>query len=164
MNGITGTGRKKQISHLKTEYCFINDNWDELSAGFGGTSKFAEVSKIHLMIDLGMNDKAKEMLNVMAMRGLYDHVDGGFFRYSTDVDWEIPHFEKMLYNQAELIQLYSRAYKLYKYKLNFIAKVEDIQTKITIISKLQNVVIDSAIRVDSNIIKILDGNTAVDIL
>ena len=51
-----------------------------------------------------------------------------------------------------------------KYKLNFIAKVEDIQTKITIISKLQNVVIDSAIRVDSKIIKILEGNTAVDIL
>ena len=273
-----------EISNIKiskqTLIDSINDNWDELSVGFGGTSKFPEVSKIHLMIDLGMNDKAKEMLNVMAMRGLYDHVDGGFFRYSTDVDWEIPHFEKMLYNQAELIQLYSRAYKLYKYKLNFIAKVEDIQTKIskkgnqfaivnlmdfhgnieimlfadklkelqamdleepvafkakitqtdmftrigvskimtlnqasketkkvhkevrevpqepihlaikldentqildeiynivrqnagnrelkiTIISKLQNVVIDSAIRVDSKIIKILEGNTAVDIL
>ena len=104
----------------------INDNWDELSAGFGGTSKFPEVSKIHLIIDLGMNDKAKEMLNVMAMRGLYDHVDGGFFRYSTDVDWEIPHFEKMLYNQAELIQLYSRAYKLYKIKLYKNVVIESI--------------------------------------
>jgi hypothetical protein len=51
-----------------------------------------------------------------------------------------------------------------KYKFNFIAKVDDIQTKITIISKFQNVVIDSAIRVDSKIIKILEGNTAVDIL
>jgi uncharacterized protein YyaL (SSP411 family) len=104
----------------------INNDWDDLSAGFGGTSKFPEASKIHLMIDLGMDDKAIEMLNTMAMRGLYDHVDGGFFRYSTDVDWEIPHFEKMLYNQAELISLYSRAYKLYKKQLYKDVVIESI--------------------------------------
>ncbi len=92
----------------------INKEWDDLSYGFGETTKFPEVSKIHLMLDLKMYDKAKEVLDAMAMHGLYDHVDGGFFRYSTDVDWEIPHFEKMLYNQAELIGLYSRAYKIYK--------------------------------------------------
>ena len=59
------------------------------------------------------------MLDNMALRGLYDQVEGGFYRYSTDSSWEIAHFEKMLYNQAELLPLYSRAYyktgkKLYK--------------------------------------------------
>ena len=50
------------------------------------------------------------MLDAMALLGLYDHIDGGFFRYTINVDWEIPHFEKMLYTQAEMISVYSRAY------------------------------------------------------
>ena len=54
---------------------------------------------------------ALDILRAMALHGLYDHVDGGFFRYSTDAAWEIPHFEKMLYNQAELIPLYTEAYR-----------------------------------------------------
>jgi len=87
--------------------------WDEFSIGFGDGVKFPEVSRVHKLLD--NNDKrAYEMLDVMAMRGLYDHIDGGFFRYTVDSDWEIPHFEKMLYNQAELIGVYTRAYLLTK--------------------------------------------------
>ena len=60
--------------------------------------------------DKALEKKAFEMLDMMALRGLYDHVEGGFYRYSVDAAWEIPHFEKMLYNQAELISLYTKAY------------------------------------------------------
>ena len=48
----------------------------------------------------------------MATGGIYDHLGGGFARYSTDPDWQVPHFEKMLYDNAQLVGLYSRAYQL----------------------------------------------------
>lgn len=53
-------------------------------------------------------------LDNMARGGIYDHVGGGFARYSTDADWHIPHFEKMLYDNAQLVSLYSYAYQLTK--------------------------------------------------
>ena len=98
--------------------------YDTIYEGFGRGKKFPEASKIELMLDLAalLDDKelshdAFSMLDTMALRGLYDHVDGGFFRYCVDAAWEIPHFEKMLYNQAELISLYTRAYLLSRKKL-----------------------------------------------
>ena len=50
----------------------------------------------------------------MANGGIYDQLGGGFARYSTDEDWHIPHFEKMLYDNAQLVQLYAEAYQLTK--------------------------------------------------
>ena len=47
-------------------------------------------------------------LDAIVNRGLYDHLDGGFFRYCVDKEWHIPHFEKMLYDNAQLISLLSR--------------------------------------------------------
>jgi uncharacterized protein YyaL (SSP411 family) len=51
-------------------------------------------------------------LNNMAMGGIYDHAGGGFARYSTDVDWHVPHFEKMLYDNAQLMELYARGWQI----------------------------------------------------
>lgn len=96
----------------------VTSNYDPLYKGFGKAPKFPEASKISLLLDLGLLGNADaqkialEILRTMALGGLYDQVEGGFFRYSTDAAWEIPHFEKMLYNQAELIPLYVRAYQL----------------------------------------------------
>ncbi|MBT5855903.1 thioredoxin domain-containing protein [bacterium] len=53
-------------------------------------------------------------LHTMANGGMYDHVGGGFHRYSTDEEWRLPHFEKMLYDNAQLITVYSKAYALTK--------------------------------------------------
>jgi uncharacterized protein YyaL (SSP411 family) len=104
----------------------LKENFDDIYSGFGSGRKFPETSKLSLMMDLAeinsdeeLEDYSYEMLDVMALRGLYDQVEGGFFRYTVDAAWEIPHFEKMLYDQAELIPLYVRAYlktgkKLYK--------------------------------------------------
>jgi hypothetical protein len=50
----------------------------------------------------------------MGRGGVYDHIGGGFFRYSTDPFWKVPHFEKMLYDNAQMISLYSRAYQVFK--------------------------------------------------
>ena len=101
----------KILQTLVTQY-------DDLFYGFDTSPKFPEAGKLDLLFDLSMfgEEEAKgmaiDMLRAMAMRGLYDHIGGGFFRYSTDGAWEIPHFEKMLYNQAELVPLYVKAYQL----------------------------------------------------
>ncbi len=62
------------------------------------------------------NETAKKQalvtLNAMANGGIYDQVGGGFARYSTDVNWLVPHFEKMLYDNAQLLSLYAEAYRL----------------------------------------------------
>ena len=64
------------------------------------------------------NDQAKEILKVtldnMAFGGIYDQAGGGFARYSTDKTWTVPHFEKMLYDNAQLVSLYSHAYQYYQ--------------------------------------------------
>ena len=51
---------------------------------------------------------ATETLRAMALGGMRDHVGGGFHRYSVDAEWRVPHFEKMLYDQAQLVLAYSR--------------------------------------------------------
>jgi len=62
------------------------------------------------------NNEALRAVNVtlqnMAFGGIYDHLGGGFARYSTDADWRVPHFEKMLYDNAQLVSLYCKAYQL----------------------------------------------------
>ncbi|ADN09378.1 thioredoxin domain-containing protein [Sulfurimonas autotrophica] len=102
----------------------LKKSFDDIYIGFGTGKKFPEASKLSLMMDLAaitqdkkLQKQSFEMLDIMALRGLYDHIGGGFFRYSVDVNWEIPHFEKMLYNQAELIPLYLRGYTLRHKKL-----------------------------------------------
>lgn len=64
------------------------------------------------------NQSLKEHINLtlkqMAYGGIYDQLGGGFARYSTDKEWKVPHFEKMLYDNAQLVSLYSNAYKFFK--------------------------------------------------
>lgn len=57
-----------------------------------------------------------QTLEKMAFGGIYDHVGGGFARYSVDAHWHVPHFEKMLYDNAQLIGLYAEAYQYYKHQ------------------------------------------------
>ncbi len=102
----------------------IEKDVDPIYGGFGRSRKFPEASKLSLLFDLAtiyksqtLQKQALKMLDAMALRGLYDHIEGGFFRYSVDPSWEIPHFEKMLYNQAELIPLYVKGYILTGKKL-----------------------------------------------
>ncbi|WP_456449653.1 thioredoxin domain-containing protein [Hydrogenimonas sp.] len=93
--------------------------YDRSYHGWGGRPKFPESARIRLLLDivrLDGNEKAKTMaletLETMADSGLYDQIDGAFFRYCVDRKWTMPHFEKMLYTNAELIALYVRAWKM----------------------------------------------------
>ena len=66
-------------------------------------------------------------LEKIAFGGIYDQIGGGFARYSTDVEWKVPHFEKMLYDNAQLISLYSKAYRLEKNPIYKAVVKESIQ-------------------------------------
>lgn len=68
----------------------------------------------HLNNDKKVLDHVKLTLDKIAFGGIYDHLGGGFARYSTDAIWKAPHFEKMLYDNAQLVTLYSETYQLTK--------------------------------------------------
>lgn len=94
---------------------------DELRGGFGEVGKFPMVPQLSLALELQAAKPEAKLesflrltLDQMAARGLMDHVNGGFFRYTTDPGWETPHFEKMLYDNAQLAQLYLRAARVLK--------------------------------------------------
>ena len=92
--------------------------FDAINGGFGGAPKFPHVSLIDFLLDQwlagGAQDSAlatviRTTLDGMADGGIYDHLGGGFYRYAVDAEWNIPHFEKMLYDNGALLSLYARA-------------------------------------------------------
>lgn len=87
--------------------------FDREWGGFGGAPKFPTPSNLYLLLELaGERPEAGEMLSAtldqMARGGIYDQLGGGFHRYATDREWKIPHFEKMLYDNGFLLELYAR--------------------------------------------------------
>ncbi|HNR86437.1 MAG TPA: DUF255 domain-containing protein, partial [Taishania sp.] len=95
--------------------------FDTMEGGDARAPKFPMPSNYQFLLQYGVqfsDEKTMQhvelTLDKMAMGGIYDHVGGGFTRYSTDMLWKVPHFEKMLYDNAQLISLYSQAYKVFK--------------------------------------------------
>ncbi|MFO8020455.1 MAG: thioredoxin domain-containing protein [Promethearchaeia archaeon] len=102
---------RNAISQLSTRY-------DEEYGGFGSTPKFPTPHNIFFLLRMWKRTGNEELLKMVdhtlhAMRrgGVYDHIGYGFHRYSTDARWKLPHFEKMLYDNALLAIAYSEAYK-----------------------------------------------------
>ncbi len=96
----------KAVGELKQAY-------DGRHGGFGGAPKFPPSGAIALLLrhydrtgDMEARDMAIHTLRAMALGGMYDHVGGGFHRYSVDERWLVPHFEKMLYDNAQLCEVY----------------------------------------------------------
>ncbi|MCF6206477.1 MAG: DUF255 domain-containing protein [Sulfurovum sp.] len=110
---VTVTGAVKEMRKS------ITVSFDSSNGGFSHAPKFPEASKIDWLLTyyrLYQDTKALEMatytLTQMAHRGIYDQIGGGFFRYATDSAWQYPHFEKMLYTNAQMISVYANAYML----------------------------------------------------
>jgi len=74
--------------------------------GFGGAPKFPPASALELLLARGEREVVERTLDAMAAGGIYDQVGGGFARYSVDAEWLVPHFEKMLYDNALLARAY----------------------------------------------------------
>ncbi|MDQ6802442.1 MAG: thioredoxin domain-containing protein [Acidobacteriota bacterium] len=96
----------------------IAKNYDSVHGGFGSAPKFPPSMTLDFLMqvaDRTNNREYREMITTtltkMARGGMYDQIGGGFYRYSTDAEWLVPHFEKMLYDNALLARLYTRAWQ-----------------------------------------------------
>ena len=92
--------------------------FDQHNGGFGSQPKFSHPAALDLLLEVGINRAQEKAINAvcltlekMARGGVYDHLAGGFHRYSVDDRWRVPHFEKMLYDNTELLRNYLHGYQ-----------------------------------------------------
>ncbi len=90
----------------------LRHGYDRVNGGFGGAPKFPPASTIEVLLARGETEMALGTLRGMARGGIYDQVGGGFARYSVDATWTVPHFEKMLYDNALLAQAYLHGWQV----------------------------------------------------
>jgi uncharacterized protein YyaL (SSP411 family) len=120
---ITGGVEKVSDAVARKAYDEFAASFDDKFGGFGGAPKFPRPVALNFLLDFYGNDpeskegkRALEMsiftLRKMAQGGMHDHIGGGFHRYSTDKFWHVPHFEKMLYDQAQLAIAYLTAFQI----------------------------------------------------
>ncbi len=102
----------------------LYQNFDHQNGGFGSAPKFPHAMELSLFLcqydKTGNSDylhAVEKALTKMAQGGIYDHLGGGFARYSTVSNWLVPHFEKMLYDNAMLVTTYTEAYQMTKNEL-----------------------------------------------
>ncbi|PKB72697.1 MAG: thioredoxin domain-containing protein [SAR202 cluster bacterium Io17-Chloro-G7] len=105
------------VDILHTAYNALATSFDYQNGGVGMAPKFPQPMALELLLryyNHGFSERALEMVNLtlvnMAQGGIYDQIGGGFHRYSTDAYWLVPHFEKMLYDNALLARLYLHTY------------------------------------------------------
>jgi len=116
---VAGHDRRFDASLIDKAVAEIIRRYDPVHGGFGQAPKFPNETMLFLLARAWEKGAVQKVSNVlettltqMAEGGLYDQIGGGFHRYSTDSIWLIPHFEKMLYNQAHLARIYTQAYRL----------------------------------------------------
>ena len=103
------------VGYRQTARRRLGESFDAANGGFGGAPKFPHSAELALLLGLAPKDAGamrvvRTTLTAMAAGGLFDHLGGGFFRYCVDAEWRIPHFEKMLYDNAALLGVYAEAY------------------------------------------------------
>ncbi|MEY3615522.1 MAG: hypothetical protein RLZZ518_523 [Actinomycetota bacterium] len=118
---ITANPNLPSIDVFSAAEAQLSSTFDETWGGFGGAPKFPSSMAIELLLRSYLNDespRARTMittsLDAMASGGMYDHIGGGFARYSVDEQWLVPHFEKMLYDQALLLRPYLHASLIFR--------------------------------------------------
>lgn len=125
-NEIDGLETDQRFTPVLMDNIFfqLQKNFDTEEGGFGGAPKFPGSMSIQFLLEYYQKTnrvEAKEhalfSLNQMIYGGIYDQIGGGFARYATDRAWLVPHFEKMLYDNALLVSVLSDAYKLTKSEL-----------------------------------------------
>ncbi|HEY6913552.1 MAG TPA: thioredoxin domain-containing protein [Paludibacter sp.] len=129
------------IADLEDIFHYFRTNIDLKNGGFGNAPKFPMPASLQFLLHFNYltwnKDALKTVittLNKMAAGGIYDQIGGGFSRYSTDEVWKVPHFEKMLYDNAQLVSLYAAAYQQTKnpaYKTIVTETLEFISRELT---------------------------------
>ncbi|MGH7951892.1 MAG: thioredoxin domain-containing protein [Limisphaerales bacterium] len=123
-NAMASVGDKKNslsADVLKNAMEFFKKLYDSKNGGFGGAPKFPQPATPAIVLRCAKrfhDDEAVQMVlktcERMANGGIHDQLGGGFSRYSVDAEWLVPHFEKMLYDNAQLAQLYLDAHLVFK--------------------------------------------------
>ena len=90
----------------------LQTNFDRTNGGFGGAPKFPPSSALEFLLDRGETKPVTLTLDKMMHGGIYDQLGGGFARYAVDANWAVPHFEKMLYDNALLARAYLHAWQV----------------------------------------------------
>jgi uncharacterized protein YyaL (SSP411 family) len=117
---LTGPTEKETLSAdmLQAGFDYFRATYDATNGGFGPAPKFPQPTNLSMLLSYWYrtnNAQALQMvektLDAMAKGGIYDHIGGGFHRYATDRRWLVPHFEKMLYDQALLSKVYLQTYQ-----------------------------------------------------
>jgi hypothetical protein len=103
---------------LQAAVADLRATYDSINGGWGSAPKFPSSPSIELLLrqhvhtdDSDLREMATHTLTEMYRGGIYDHLGGGFHRYSVDAEWLVPHFEKMLYDNAQLSEVYLDAYQ-----------------------------------------------------
>ena len=119
LKGMGATGGRDavpDVSVLERTVGEFASAFDARRGGFGGAPKFPRPSELLFLLreyartgTAIARDMVLLTLRAMALGGMRDHLGGGFHRYSVDADWRVPHFEKMLYDQAQLVLAYTEA-------------------------------------------------------
>ena len=91
----------------------LRAGFDRVNGGFGGAPKFPQASVLEFLMLRGEREMAQSTLLAMAAGGIHDQLGGGFHRYSVDASWTVPHFEKMLYDNALLARAYLHGWQAY---------------------------------------------------
>ena len=105
---------------VETVGSLVRGQYDPQFGGFGREPKFPQPNLLRFVLDEHRRHGYPELatmlhrtLVAMAGGGMYDHLEGGFFRYSTNRDWSVPHFEKMLEDNAQLLSVYAEAHRTF---------------------------------------------------
>ncbi|MBW2962424.1 thioredoxin domain-containing protein [Mesonia aestuariivivens] len=126
LNSIVKNDSSKQVFHKDQITSLVNswkNKFDLTNGGFKSAPKFMMPNNLSFLLEYAVQQKNDEVLNFvefsllqMAQRGIYDQIGGGFSRYAVDEKWHIPHFEKMLYDNAQLVDLYSDAFTVFNHE------------------------------------------------
>jgi uncharacterized protein YyaL (SSP411 family) len=124
VGGAENTPGEVGIDLLRKATRKLLARFDPKNGGFGARPKFPNTMALEVMLRRGTlegdepcKDAARTALEKMRTGGIWDHLRGGFHRYSTDERWLVPHFEKMLYDNALLLRLYTDGYRVFKDEL-----------------------------------------------
>ncbi len=113
--------QKLTIQMLESGFNHFRNTFDATNGGFGLAPKFPQPTNLSMLLcywqrtaDSEALQMVEKTLDAMAKGGIYDHIGGGFHRYSTDARWLVPHFEKMLYDQALTSKVYLQTFQATK--------------------------------------------------
>ncbi len=124
LNDTSSEATEVGLREIERAITNAQESFDPDNGGFGAAPKFPREPTLYFLLDQATRTFSESIaaeaallmadlsLKHMAAGGIHDHVGGGFHRYAVDSRWLVPHFEKMLYNQAALARNYSQAYKL----------------------------------------------------